>query len=231
MQDIQEAFIEYDLNPFVVFSSSGKLLNYNQEAEYLLSYVSPQELYDLAVNNASQSFGFRSIHINLRFDRYAFCAILVGYLDDEKIGLRLYKEMTNTSTPSTKGKMTTANVFALLELSKNSVFANRSVAITETFDPTIPEMKLYVEKFLKLLNRIFQEYINVSTKELDIRVSLKIGQNMIVNGKSYPICNIAILNRENSIQNTDAIHILASEANVVVIAKEGKIIVEFPIIA
>jgi hypothetical protein len=186
-------------------------------------------LYQLAVNYAPKSFGTLRSQVYLRYDRYIFCALLVGYIDDEKIGLRLYKEMTNSSTNVSKGNITPTNLFALLELSKNSIFANKEVLITESLDPTIPEMKLHVESFLKLLNRIFTEYIDC--KEIEIMVRLKIGQNLVVDGKSYPICNVSVINHKVNIVNTNALHSLAAEANVMVIIKDGKTIIEFPIIA
>jgi hypothetical protein len=229
MKNLIETFIEHDLNPFVVFNSSGKLIHYNDEAEYLLSFVSPNKLYELAINYAPKSFGVRRSQVHLRFDRYTFCALLVGYLDDEKIGLKLYKEMTNTSSDTSKTEATQINLYTLLQLSKNSVFANRDILVTESLDPTIPDMKLQVEKFLKLLNRLFLEYIEC--KEIEIMVRLKIGQNLIVDGKSYPICNISIKSDKNSIKDSNALHQLASEADVMVIIKEDKTIVEFPIIA
>ncbi len=229
MKTLNETFLEYDLNPFIVFSSSGKLLHYNREAEYLLSFVTPSKLYELAVNYAPKSFGIQRSQVYLRYDRYTFCALLVGYLDDEKIGLRLYKEMINLPANVSKGDVTPTNIFALLELSKNSIFANKDVFITESLDPTLPEMKLHIQSFLKLLNRIFTEYIDC--KEIEIMVRLKIGQNLVVDGKSYPICNVSVINHKVDIQNTNALHALASEANVMVIIKEGKIIIEFPIIA
>ncbi len=227
MKKLNEKFLEDDLNPFIIFNSNGKLLQYNLEAEYLLSFVSPKELYLLAVNHAPQSFGTRVSHINLRFDRYTFCALLVGYLDDEIIGVRLYKEMKNKTLNIKKDNLTVVNIFTLIQLSKNSVFSNK-VQTSETFDPTIPEMKLNVEKFLKLLNRVFEEYIN--SKKLDIRVSLKIGRNMLIEGKSYSLCNITMQDREANRELNDTIHTLANEANIIVIIKNGKVIIEFPII-
>jgi hypothetical protein len=215
MQILNEAFTEHDLNPFMVFSSGGKLLNYNREAEYLFSFVLPNKLYEVAVNYAPKSFGTRSSHVNLRYDRYTFCALLVGYFDDEKIGIKLYKEMTNIATSATKEDTTLTNLFALLELSKNSLFANKDLQIKESLDPTLPEMKLHVQNFLKLLNRIFTEYVNA--KEIEIIVRLKIGQNLIVEGKSYPICNISIINHDVKIQNVNELYTLASAANVMVI--------------
>ena len=154
--------------------------------------------------------------------------MLVGYLDDEEIGLRLYKEMTNSSSNVSKGDVTVTNLFALLELSKNSIFSNKRVLITESLDPTIPEMKLHVERFLKLLNRVFTEYVDC--EEIEIMVKLKIGQNLIVDGKSYPICNVTVNNHQKNIRNSKALNRLSSEANVMVIVKEGKTIIEFPII-
>ena len=228
MQTLNELFLEYDLNPFIVFSSSGKLVYYNQEAEYLLSFISPVKLYDLAVNHAPKSFGTQRTQVNIRYDRYIFCALLVGYLDEEKIGLKLYKEMTNTASNLSKQETTLTSLFALLELSKNSIFANKSVLISESLDPTIPEMKLHVESFLKLLNRVFTEYIDC--KEIEIMVKLKIGQNLVVDGKSYPICNVTVNSHKMNIQNNEVLNALSSEANVMVIIKDGKTIIEFPII-
>jgi len=229
MQTLIESFSEFDLNPFMIFSCEGKLLHYNQEGEYLFSFVSPKDLYELALNYAPKSFGMRSSHINIRYDRYTFCALLVGYQDDERIALRLYKEMTNITNNFGKENLTLTNIFTLLELSKNSVLVNKGVLICELYDPTIPEMKLQVEKFLKLLNKIFAEYTD--TKMIEIRVSLKIGKNILIEGKSYPVCNITISNRELSVKNGDIFYSLAKEANVLVIAKKGKTVIEFPIIS
>ncbi len=225
---LNERFLEDDLNPFIIFSSSGKLLRYNLEAEYLLSFASQKELYLLALNHAPQNFGTKVSQTNLRFDRYTFCALLVGYISDEEIGIRLYKEMKNSVLKIRKDNLTTVNIYTLLQLSKNSVLSNSKLKVSESFDPTIPEVKLNVEKFLKLLNRVFEEYLNL--KEIDIRVSLKIGRNILIDGKSYSLCNIAILCEETKIQNSDILHALANEANVMVIIKKNKVIVEFPII-
>jgi len=229
MQELNEIFTEYDLNPFVVFSSQGKLLNYNEEAEYILSFVSPHKLYELAVNHAPKSFGIQRSQVHLRYDRYTFCALLVGYLDDEKIGIKLYKEMTNAVPNAVKGDTTMANLFSLLQLSKNSVFASKDILITESLDPTVPDMKLQVEKFLKLLNNVFMQFVN--NREIEIVVRLKIGQNMIVDGKSYPICNVRIRGQKINIQNENLLYSLAQEANVMLIIKDEKVIIEFPIIA
>jgi hypothetical protein len=229
MKELCETFLEYDLNPFMVFSSQGKLIHYNQEAEYLLSFVTPHKLYELAISYAPKSFGTRRSQVDIRYDRYIFCVLLVGYLDDEKIGIKLYKEMTSIAKTVDKDDTTLINLFSLLELSKNSIFANKNVLITESLDPTIPEMNLHVESFLKLLNRIFTEYAN--SNEIEILVRLKIGQNLVVNGKSYPICNVSIQDVETSISDTNALHALAIEANVMLIIKDSKTLLEFPIIA
>ncbi len=229
MQELNEIFAEYDLNPFVIFNNQGKLLHYNQEAEYILSFVSPHKLYELAVNHAPKSFGTKRSQVHLRYDRYTFCALLVGYIDDEKIGIKLYKEMTSVSSEPIKGDTTTVNLFSLLQLSKNSVFASRDILITESLDPTVPEMKLQVEKFLKLLNNVFMQFVN--NREIEIVVKLKIGQNMIVDGKSYPICNVRIKAISFNVQNNNLLYTLASEANVMLIIKDEKVIIEFPIIA
>ena len=42
-----QAFVEWDNNPFILFSAKGKILYLNNAAEILFGYVSKQELYDI----------------------------------------------------------------------------------------------------------------------------------------------------------------------------------------
>ncbi len=229
MRELIELFSEHDLNPFMIFNSSGKLQHYNQSAEYLLSLVPPNDLYELAINNAPKSFGLNTTHVNLHFDRYTFCAILAGYIDEDKIGLKLYKEMINQDISTESDKATTTNLFTLLKLSKNSIFANKNIEILEYLDPTIPDIKLHVESFLKLLNYIFEEYKEVT--KIEIKLSLKIGKTMMIGGRAYPICNISIFSRDMEIENSSKLHQLAYKANSVVILKDKKTVIEFAMVA
>ena len=228
MEAFYEEMMEHDINPFMMFDSGGKLSKYNKEAEYLLSYVSSREIYDLAVSNAALSYGFKRSFVTLHYERNIFYAILVGYLDEEKLGIKLYKEVSDSAKHKLDTKKTEVNIFTLLHLSRNSVLSQSDVMINELYDPSIPDIKLGVEKFLNLLNHILREY--VEAKELSIKVFLKIGETMLLEGKKYPICSIKFQSYDTHIKDASSHYSKAKEAGVSLFAKDDFIMIEFPLI-
>ena len=84
MDDFYEKLLEYDLNPYFIFNSNGRIIKFNKEAEFLLNYVSAKELFQLAVDNASHDFGFSQKYTPLKFNKHQQYAILVGYTFDVK---------------------------------------------------------------------------------------------------------------------------------------------------
>ncbi len=228
MQEFYEELIEHDLNPFMMFDSTGKLSKYNKEAEFLLSYISSREIYDLAISNAPLSYGFKRSFVSLYYERNIFYAILVGYQDEEKLGIKLYKEVSDSALHKIDTKKTEVNIFTLLHLSRNSTLSQSDVMINELYDPSIPDIKLGVEKFLNLLNHILREY--AEAKELSIKVFLKIGETMLLEGKKYPICSIKFQSYDTHIKETNRHFSKAKEAGVSLFAKDGFIMIEFPLI-
>ncbi len=228
MQTFCEELIEYDLNPFMMYDSQGKLIQYNKEAEFLLSYVSSRQIYDLAVANAPLSYGFKRSFVSLHYERNIFYAILVGYLDEERLGIKLYKEVSDSARLTIDSKKTEVNIFTLLQLSRNSTLSQSAVMINELYDPSIPDVKLNVEKFLNLLNHILREY--ETAKELSIKVFLKIGETMLLEGKKYPICSIKFHSFDTHITETALLFSKSKESGVSLFVKEDFIMIEFPLI-
>ena len=87
----EQQWIEYDYNPFILFSANGKIISLNAEAQFLLGSTTPSSLFELAQSYASISFGFKTTFIELEYGRYKFFGVTVGYEDEEKIGLKLYQ--------------------------------------------------------------------------------------------------------------------------------------------
>ncbi len=228
MQAFCEELLEHDLNPFMMFDSAGKLSYYNKEAEFLLSYVSSREIYDLALSNASLSFGFKRSFVSLHYERNIFYAILVGYLDEEKLGIKLYKEVSDSAKLDMDAKKTEVNIFTILNLSRNSTLSQSEVAITELYDPSIPDVKLNVEKFLNLLNHAFRCYQEAD--ELSLKVFLKIGETMLLEGKKYPICSIKFQSFDTKAKDAALLFARAKEAGVSLFVKDDFIMIEFPLI-
>jgi hypothetical protein len=86
-----QQWIEYDFNPFILFSASGKVLSLNTEAQYLLGAAEPSVIYKIAMANANATFGFKTTFMELEFGRFKFFGITIGYEDEEQIGIRLYQ--------------------------------------------------------------------------------------------------------------------------------------------
>jgi len=227
MQEFYEELLENDLNPFMLFDSSGKLIKYNKEAEFLLSYVSSRQMYDLAVANAPLSFGFKRTFVSLHYERNTFYAVLVGYQDEDRLGIKLYKEVSDSAKQQLGSTLTEVNVFTLLALSKNSTLANSPVIINELFDPSIPDVQLPVDKFLSLLNSAMRIY--EKAEELSISVFLKIGETMLIEGVKYPICSIKFHSYDTKIQDVNSLYRKAKEAGVSLFVKETTIMIEFPL--
>ncbi len=227
MYEFYEELMENDLNPFIYYNSSGSLVKYNKEAEFLLSFVSVRDIYDLALSYAPISFGFKKTYISLTYGRLSFYAILVGYVDEEYIGIRLYKEVFDSSQMILDKDMQVVNLFTLLKLSENSSLPFNSIRITEVFDPSIPEIKVKVDKFLKLLNSIFYKFKTV--KELEIKVYFKLGETIIINKKKYPIVCIAFKSLNFRVKLDDILSI-SKEASVSLYSSTDWIRIELPLI-
>ena len=129
MENIYEQLIEYDLNPYFLFHSNGKIKGYNKEAEFLLNFVGIKELFNLAVSNATQNFGFSQKYISLKYNKQSYYAIVVGYLNEEEIALRLYKVVSNKTNTINSDKLKIVNIFSLIDLSKTSTLLNSDLKI------------------------------------------------------------------------------------------------------
>ena len=185
---IYEELLENDLNPFILFDGDGKMKNFNKEAEFLLNFIQPKELFNLAVSYASQTFGFRKEFISLVYEKQSFYAILVGYLSDDEIALRLYKEVNSAKTLKIDSNLKEANIFTLIELSKSTTLLGCNLLIDEIYDVSIPPLKLDVNDFLLALNAIFEQLKKEST--ITLKVSIKTGEYEVIDQKKYKIIAI-----------------------------------------
>jgi nitrogen-specific signal transduction histidine kinase len=221
-----EELIENDLNPVIVFDHNAKIHKFNKEAEYLLSIAKKQELFDLALNNAPQSYGFENKYMILDFDRVQYYAILVGYIDDEYIAIKFYQKVReNYSAEMMDQNLQNTNVFTLLKLAGSSILT--TTKIKECYDPSIPEIKLDINKFLKLINEIFE--IFTKSEHLEITVFIKTGEYIILKDKRRQICNIKFKTYEPVTISSD-LRLLANRANIELYVSPYEIGIELPMI-
>ncbi len=192
---IFEEVLEHDLNPFIMFDGDGRIKNFNKEAEFLLNFASQKELFDLTVSYASKTFGFKREFINITFEKQSFYAILVGYLSDDEIILRLYKEVSGSKlTKLDHNNLKETNLFTLIELSKNTTLLGCDLIIEEIYDVSIPLLKLNVNDFLLCINNIFEHLKDQN--HITLKVSIKTGEYEVINNKKYKIVAVEFVAHE-----------------------------------
>ena len=93
-------FIENDSNPFVLFSSSGKLKYLNNSAEILMGSCNPKELFKIALSYAPKSFGYNKTVLNLSFGSFEFYGInVLAALEDCS---RFFSVILTSSIPGSR---------------------------------------------------------------------------------------------------------------------------------
>ncbi len=227
MNNFYEQLLENDLNPYLLFDSNGKVKSYNKEAEFLLNFVGVKELFELAVSNASTNFGFNQKYISLKYNKQSYYAILVGYISEDEIALRLYKVVSNQTNTINSEKLKLVNIFSLIELSKNSTLLNSDLKIDELYDISIPEMKININDFLLCLNDCFLYFS--THKKLTLQVQIKIGEYEVIDNKKYKIVALKFI-ADKKIDINSVLEQKASKANANLFFLNNKLKLELPMI-
>ncbi len=219
--------LENDLNPFILFDSSGKMQDFNKEAEFLFNFVQPKELYELAINYASLSFGFNKKFISLKYGKLAFYAILVGYENDDAIAIRLYKEVCSEDEIVMTKNIEFANIFSLIEVSKTTTLLQNDITIEETYDISIPQMKIDINQFMLTLNECFELF--KKENHLKLKVYLKTGEYELIQNKKHQIASIEFISEKNVIINK-ALTTNALKSNINIFVDGVALKLDFPMI-
>ena len=223
-----QQWIEYDFNPFILFSASGKVLSLNTEAQYLLGAVEPSVIYKISMANANATFGFKTTFMELEFGRFKFFGMTVGYENEEQIGIRLY-QLPSFQFTKQKPQGNLVNIYTLIDLciSSNSIGSN--IKYVKELDPSIPDIRLHPELFIKLLNKTYQAFSENET--ILTRLFFRVGEHIKYEGEKYSLFAIEFsapyLNRKNTSELTR----LAEENNLYCDVRESKVTVNIPMIA
>ncbi len=206
-----ETWVEHDYNPFIVFDHNGKILSLNQEAQYLLGEIAPKKIFDLAGAYASISYGFKTTILDLAFGSYKFYAITVGYDDESSIGIKLYKNaIRKFANVEEYGQ--SANIYALLDLCISASSTNNTIKFCKEFDPTLPDIRLNIEDFMKLLTKVYQSHLE-NAHTITTRLSLITGEYIRFNQKKYPIFAISIKSNKRDVYYEKSIEEMSHKSN------------------
>jgi len=228
-----EPFIEWDNSPFILFSSSGKIIYLNNAAEILFGYVSKKELYDLTLSYAPQNFGHKTTSITLNYDLLSFYAITVGYENEDKIALRLYHSpCTKDGVLLTQAKQSKAlimtDINTLLEANLALFKINNNSKISLLTDQELPPFKIDQNSFSKLLRDTLLLFTN--SKVINISLKLLIGRHVLIDGKRESIVQLYIQSADNHLDSDPTISRLAIECHIKTIFTPDSIKLEIPAI-
>ncbi len=224
-----EAWIEYDYNPFVSFDKNGRVKSVNQEAQYLLGEVTPKVIFDLAQDYAKITYGFKTTILDINFGSFSFYAITVGYDDENEIGIKLYKKAAKKLVTIGEHEEI-VNLYSLLDLCISAASASSSkTKHQKIFDPTFPDIRLKIEDFTKLLNKIYQSYLGSNT--IETKLMLNTGEYLKFEGKKYPIFSLHVTGDIKDISLEQNIEKIAANANAMVQFKDKKTILSSALIS
>ena len=222
----EQQWLEYDYNPFIVFSSNGKILSLNSEAQFLLGAATAHELYELATTYANITFGFKTTFLELEFGRYKFFGLTVGYENEEEIGIKLYQAPSfKLNNPKPIGELT--NIYTLVDLCISSNSIGSKITFTKDFDPTIPDIIINSNNFIKILNKIYSCFND--NKVIDTKVFIRIGEHIKFDGNKYSIFSVTV-NAENiQMKKANELQALTENSNFYIDIQNG-ITINIPMI-
>lgn len=223
-----ENWVEQDLNPILSFSSQGKILYTNNEAQFLLNRVDKKELFDLALKYAPANYGFETTYLNLTLHNYVFYAVSVTYDNDDEIHLKLYKSTTvkQDKKYSIKNVQKT-NIFTLVDLTISTRKTKSETKFIKNYDPSIPEFMMVASDFLKLLNNIYDSFSEPQI--INTSVKLKTGEYIKIEDKKFSLVTVEIYS-DDTPYDSSAINYDKSRGSMVLDLQKDKAVIDLPLI-
>jgi len=191
--NFEQQWLEYDFNPFILFNQNGKVLSLNTEAQFLFDAVSPKEIYDLAIAHASPSYGFKTTFFDIVFKRHHFFGITVGYINDNEIGIKLYRSPTLKTPNVQKPTGEIVNIYTIIDLCISSNSIEKNTEFIKDFDPTIPDIIIDTTLLVKLLNQMYQCFIENGS--ITTKVYYRVGEYIKYEGKKFSLFSIEIFSK------------------------------------
>ncbi len=226
--NFDQQWIEYDYNPFILFNSDAKVVSLNSEAQFLLGSVDAKLIYELALTYASGSFGFNTTFLDLEYGRYRFFGITVGYETEKQIGIRLYQMPSyKFSKPKEQGEL--VNIYNLIDLCISSNSIGTGIKFFRDFDPSLPELRLQTDPFIKMVNKIIH---SMSTNQnIYFRIYFRVGEHVHFEGVKYSLFSLEVKADTMDLKVKGEIESFALENNLFVEFKGSKVNINIPIVS
>ena len=224
----EQQWIEYDFNPFILFDSSGKIVSLNAEAQFLLGSSNTATIFEIATLHASQNFGFKTTFMDLEFGRYKFFGITVGYENEDQLGIRLYQVPSYHFSKPKIDSGEIVNVYTLIDLCISTNSISSKATFLKDLDPSIPDVRLNTNLFVKLLNRIYS--VCLDSDEITTKLFFRVGEHIKFDNKKYSLFTIMISSSNIDLSKSSSIDQLAEQNSVSVDIKDNYVSVNIPLI-
>ena len=222
----EQKWIEYDYNPFILFGSNGKIISLNSEAQFLLGVASSHELFELASAYSNITFGFKTKFLELEFGRYKFFGLTVGYENEDEIGIKLYQAPSfKINKPKPTGELT--NIYTLVDLCISTNSISSGIKFIKEFDPTIPEIIINSNNFIKTLNKAYACFLENDT--IITKIFFRVGEHIKFEDKKYSLFSIEIKAQDKDTNKIDELKLFAKNSNFFLDIKDT-IVINIPMI-
>lgn len=224
-----KGWLEYDYNPFIMFTREGDLAFVNQSAELLLSYEPAKTFHDLALTYAPIDFGYKTTFLPLEYEKFHFYALTVGYEDEEHIGVKLYQNPRTVD-----GKMDAikeyeySNIYVLIDINITLASGRSKAVFKKEMDPTLPEFKLSQNEFSKALRKVYEDF--EESKKITTVLKLTPGEFLFVGGKKHQILELIVKGDLRSGKNDRSVREICDGININVHFAESQMGMKIPMV-
>lgn len=216
-------------SPFFIFSNEGNVKYSNRSAELLAGIHISQELFKLAVTYASQSFGARTVHLDLTYGADNFYAITVLYESEDELCIYLYrKPRAMISADLTLEGYTKTDINILLEANIELFKMKYSNKLTLFTDYSLPKLQMQQNSFSFLLRTILEKCYDAN--EVDIVLKIKIGESIMLGEKKYPILMLTVKADKKEERSNEEIEKMALQNHITTYFQKDVVILEIPCI-
>jgi len=222
-------FVEWDNSPFILFNAEGKIVYLNNSAEILFGYVTKEELYDITLAYAPQTFGYKTTTLSLNYDAFNFYAITVGYENEDQISIRFYNApRAKPPFPLETDNLMMTDINILLEANIALFKTKNNNPLQLLTDQDLPPFRIDQNKFSKLLRKTLDTFR--ASDSISITLKLLIGEHVVIAGKKEAIVQLSVAANSRYNDADTEIKSLASQSHISCQLKEHTIKLEIPLI-
>ena len=223
-------FIENDSNPFILFTSTGKIKYLNTSAEVLMGACTPKEVFNIALAHAPQTFGFKKSILALSFNSFEFYGINVLYENEEFMGIHLYnKPFKKSNTNMLLDGYSSTDINMLLQANIELFNINYAGELALFTDYDIPVFQMHQNNFSLFLRQLLSSF--KKSKKLEINVKIKLGEQVVIKERKYAIIVLSVKSNLRDNQKDTELKELAEKNSIDLQLRKSLVTLEIPAIA